>query len=173
MIVKDLFCTVHSRSYQIHVGAAMQPAHSSQLAPDESIMEEAPAVDVIKVSARSRSTAVAGAIAGVVRGPPSVVASGTDLRAPRLALPPPAASLAPPSHLQYGSRGRVDGTRVGHHDPGVRPRWTASLAMNHAPPNARRTGRARPFVPIGRSGRRRESACPCVRWTSIAHSCHT
>ena len=30
-------------------------------------MEEAPAVDVIKVSARSRSTAVAGAIAGVVR----------------------------------------------------------------------------------------------------------
>ncbi len=40
----------------------MQPTHPSQLAPDES-----KTVDIIKVSARSRSTAVAGAIAGVVR----------------------------------------------------------------------------------------------------------
>ncbi|MCL4237284.1 MAG: stage V sporulation protein S [Anaerolineae bacterium] len=45
----------------------MQPIHSSQLAPDEPVLEEARAVDIIKVSARSRSTAVAGAIAGVVR----------------------------------------------------------------------------------------------------------
>jgi len=45
----------------------MQPIHPSQLAPDEPIMEAARVVDIIKVSARSRSTAVAGAIAGVVR----------------------------------------------------------------------------------------------------------
>ncbi|MBN2303696.1 MAG: stage V sporulation protein S [Anaerolineae bacterium] len=40
----------------------MQPTHPPQLAPDTSTT-----VDIIKVSARSRSTAVAGAIAGVVR----------------------------------------------------------------------------------------------------------
>ena len=46
----------------------MQPLHPAQLAPDEFSSEESkPAVDIIKVSARSRSTAVAGAIAGVVR----------------------------------------------------------------------------------------------------------
>ena len=46
----------------------MQPSHPAQLAPDEFTSEEAkPVVDIIKVSARSRSTAVAGAIAGVVR----------------------------------------------------------------------------------------------------------
>jgi stage V sporulation protein S len=46
----------------------MQPIHSTQLAPDDFSSEEAKvAVDIIKVSARSRSTAVAGAIAGVVR----------------------------------------------------------------------------------------------------------
>jgi stage V sporulation protein S len=46
----------------------MQPSHPAQLAPDESPSEESkPVVDIIKVSARSRSTAVAGAIAGVVR----------------------------------------------------------------------------------------------------------
>ena len=45
----------------------MQPIHPSHLAPDEPITEDVPIVDVIKVSSRSRSTAVAGAIAGVVR----------------------------------------------------------------------------------------------------------
>jgi stage V sporulation protein S len=46
----------------------MQPSHPAQLAPDEFSSEEPkPVVDIIKVSARSRSTAVAGAIAGVVR----------------------------------------------------------------------------------------------------------
>jgi stage V sporulation protein S len=46
----------------------MQPSHPAQLAPDELPSEEPkPVVDIIKVSARSRSTAVAGAIAGVVR----------------------------------------------------------------------------------------------------------
>ncbi len=49
------------------MGAAMQPIHPSQLAPDEPVLEEGRTVDIIKVSARSRSTAVAGAIAGVVR----------------------------------------------------------------------------------------------------------
>lgn len=49
------------------VGATMQPTHPSQLAPDKPVTEEARTVDIIKVSARSRSTAVAGAIAGVVR----------------------------------------------------------------------------------------------------------
>ena len=44
----------------------MQPTHPPQLAP-EPIHSSSDAVDVIKVSARSRSTAVAGAIAGVVR----------------------------------------------------------------------------------------------------------
>jgi len=45
----------------------MQPLHSA-LAPDDFSSEEPKAVvDIIKVSARSRSTAVAGAIAGVVR----------------------------------------------------------------------------------------------------------
>ncbi len=48
-------------------GATMQPLHSA-LAPDDFNSEEPKvAVDIIKVSARSRSTAVAGAIAGVVR----------------------------------------------------------------------------------------------------------
>ncbi len=45
----------------------MQPSHPPQLAPDETVPEEEEKVDIIKVSARSRSTAVAGAIAGVVR----------------------------------------------------------------------------------------------------------
>jgi len=44
----------------------MQPIPSPQLAPEEVQSTREP-VDVIKVSARSRSTAVAGAIAGVVR----------------------------------------------------------------------------------------------------------
>jgi stage V sporulation protein S len=45
----------------------MQPLHST-LAPDDFSSEESKVVvDIIKVSARSRSTAVAGAIAGVVR----------------------------------------------------------------------------------------------------------
>lgn len=46
----------------------MQQPHAAQLAPDDSLTSERPdTVDIIKVSARSRSTAVAGAIAGVVR----------------------------------------------------------------------------------------------------------
>jgi stage V sporulation protein S len=45
----------------------MQPSHPPQLAPDNFASERSGAVDIIKVSARSRSTAVAGAIAGVVR----------------------------------------------------------------------------------------------------------
>jgi stage V sporulation protein S len=45
----------------------MQPSHPPQLAPEESTSEEPKTVDIIKVSARSRSTSVAGAIAGVVR----------------------------------------------------------------------------------------------------------
>ena len=45
----------------------MQPTHPAQLAPDQITSERSDIVDVIKVSARSRSTAVAGAIAGVVR----------------------------------------------------------------------------------------------------------
>lgn len=45
----------------------MQPTHSPQLAPEEIASEATNTVDIIKVSARSRSTAVAGAIAGVVR----------------------------------------------------------------------------------------------------------
>lgn len=45
----------------------MQPTHPSRLAPEETPSEEPKTVDIIKVSARSRSTAVAGAIAGVVR----------------------------------------------------------------------------------------------------------
>lgn len=45
----------------------MQPTHPPQLAPDELTSDESRTVDIIKVSARSRSTAVAGAIAGVVR----------------------------------------------------------------------------------------------------------
>ena len=44
----------------------MQPTHPPQVAPDR-LSDESRTVDVIKVSARSRSTAVAGAIAGVVR----------------------------------------------------------------------------------------------------------
>ncbi|NDJ79353.1 MAG: stage V sporulation protein S [Chloroflexi bacterium] len=44
----------------------MQPSHPSHLAPH--VLPDHPGtVDIIKVSARSRSTAVAGAIAGVVR----------------------------------------------------------------------------------------------------------
>ncbi|MBN1679421.1 MAG: stage V sporulation protein S [Anaerolineae bacterium] len=45
----------------------MQPPHTSQLAPEEFVPDKHKTVDIIKVSARSRSTAVAGAIAGVVR----------------------------------------------------------------------------------------------------------
>jgi len=45
----------------------MQPTHPPQLAPDDIVSDELRTVDIIKVSARSRSTAVAGAIAGVVR----------------------------------------------------------------------------------------------------------
>jgi stage V sporulation protein S len=46
----------------------MQPTHPPHLAPENvSPAEKSGMVDVIKVSARSRSTAVAGAIAGVVR----------------------------------------------------------------------------------------------------------
>lgn len=45
----------------------MQPTHPPQLAPEEVLSDEPRLVDIIKVSARSRSTAVAGAIAGVVR----------------------------------------------------------------------------------------------------------
>lgn len=45
----------------------MQPTHPPQLAPDGLASEKSNTVDIIKVSARSRSTAVAGAIAGVVR----------------------------------------------------------------------------------------------------------
>ena len=45
----------------------MQPIHPPDLAPDEIVPEKPDKVDIIKVSARSRSTAVAGAIAGVVR----------------------------------------------------------------------------------------------------------
>lgn len=45
----------------------MQPAYPPQLAPEEYLSEKPETVDIIKVSARSRSTAVAGAIAGVVR----------------------------------------------------------------------------------------------------------
>jgi stage V sporulation protein S len=54
--------------FYVAQGAAMQPSHPAQLAPDEFTSEEPKeVVDIIKVSARSRSTAVAGAIAGVVR----------------------------------------------------------------------------------------------------------
>ncbi|HEX3051960.1 MAG TPA: stage V sporulation protein S [Aggregatilineaceae bacterium] len=45
----------------------MQPIPSSHLAPDDLSADTSSGVDIIKVSARSRSTAVAGAIAGVVR----------------------------------------------------------------------------------------------------------
>lgn len=45
----------------------MQPVHPPELAPDEIDAEQSKTVDLIKVSATSRSTAVAGAIAGVVR----------------------------------------------------------------------------------------------------------
>ncbi len=44
----------------------MQPTHPPQVAPDQAV-DNSRTVDIIKVSARSRSTAVAGAIAGVVR----------------------------------------------------------------------------------------------------------
>lgn len=44
----------------------MHSTHPPQLAPDHA-SDEPSVVDIIKVSARSRSTAVAGAIAGVVR----------------------------------------------------------------------------------------------------------
>jgi stage V sporulation protein S len=52
--------------HQVHQGASMQPVTSPQLAPEE-VASARETVDIIKVSARSRSTAVAGAIAGVVR----------------------------------------------------------------------------------------------------------
>jgi stage V sporulation protein S len=45
----------------------MQPTHPPQLASDDSDTEQRKTIDIIKVSARSRSTAVAGAVAGVVR----------------------------------------------------------------------------------------------------------
>jgi stage V sporulation protein S len=45
----------------------MQPTHPPHLAPDDLTSDKSKTVDIIKVSARSRSTAVAGAIAGVVR----------------------------------------------------------------------------------------------------------
>lgn len=45
----------------------MQPTHPPQVAPDNLSSDDTRTVDIIKVSARSRSTAVAGAIAGVVR----------------------------------------------------------------------------------------------------------
>lgn len=45
----------------------MQPTHPPHLAPDETAPDKSDTVDIIKVSARSRSTAVAGAVAGVVR----------------------------------------------------------------------------------------------------------
>jgi len=46
----------------------MQPSYPQDLAPDNEWLSEKPdAADIIEVSARSRSTAVAGAIAGVVR----------------------------------------------------------------------------------------------------------
>jgi stage V sporulation protein S len=44
----------------------MQPTYPEQVAPEVASDSEK-TVDIIKVSARSRSTAVAGAIAGVVR----------------------------------------------------------------------------------------------------------
>ena len=46
----------------------MQPSYPQNLAPEnEWLPEKRETADIIKVSARSRSTAVAGAIAGVVR----------------------------------------------------------------------------------------------------------
>lgn len=45
----------------------MQPTHPPHVAPDNLSSDDTGTVDIIKVSARSRSTAVAGAIAGVVR----------------------------------------------------------------------------------------------------------
>ena len=45
----------------------MHPTQPPQVAPDTLGSDQAEHVDLIKVSARSRSTAVAGAIAGVVR----------------------------------------------------------------------------------------------------------
>lgn len=45
----------------------MQSPYPPELAPEEIASDERKTVDIIKVSARSRSTAVAGAIAGVVR----------------------------------------------------------------------------------------------------------
>lgn len=46
----------------------MQPSYPPNLAPEnEWLSEKHETADIIKVSARSRSTAVAGAIAGVVR----------------------------------------------------------------------------------------------------------
>src|SRR5512145_28959 len=45
----------------------MQPIHPPQFAPDKPDSDRPETIDIIKVSARSRSTAVAGAIAGVVR----------------------------------------------------------------------------------------------------------
>ena len=46
----------------------MQPSHPPDLAPDDDLLSQKPdAADIIKVSARSHSTAVAGAIAGVIR----------------------------------------------------------------------------------------------------------
>jgi stage V sporulation protein S len=50
-----------------HGGYMMQPSHPPHLAPDELNLADSEGPDIIKVSARSRSTAVAGAIAGVVR----------------------------------------------------------------------------------------------------------
>jgi stage V sporulation protein S len=48
-------------------GYLMQPTHPPQLAPEKVNPDQSNTVDIIKVSARSRSTAVAGAVAGVVR----------------------------------------------------------------------------------------------------------
>ena len=45
----------------------MQPTQPPRVAPDTPRPDQSRTVDIIKVSARSRSTAVAGAIAGVVR----------------------------------------------------------------------------------------------------------
>jgi stage V sporulation protein S len=66
--VKCFFLHVsHIRFRKSIQGATMQSTYPPELAPEEIASVERKTVDIIKVSARSRSTAVAGAIAGVVR----------------------------------------------------------------------------------------------------------
>ena len=67
-MVSDLGAPIaRNHCSRVRQGATMQPTHPPQLAPEEVLSNEPRTVDIIKVSARSRSTAVAGAIAGVVR----------------------------------------------------------------------------------------------------------